>query len=268
MGSLFLLSPPCRALAHSLLLWQLLVLASAEGHENLIQNGNFEDVTGYYPAGVVLRSVEMNQNAAVKQWTVQESAIEIISSRLWPASTAESMYAVHLNSPQGPGAIQTEVNSNLIPGQTYLLLFDVASTFGGPSVKRLEVSLDFGYPGPRNAISKSFSFNFPDGNDQSKYLIWEPTRAWFKFRGVGNGAIVRFRSQTPGSRGLIVDNIKLLPTSCGGTECAPADMFVDSGNSGDRDESAGKSSLGLLKDRVMMTTETWFRQRFLRRADW
>jgi hypothetical protein len=250
------------------------------GPLNLIGNGNFEDLVGYFPAGVLVRRSRLGRHVVIPHWNVSErcAPVEIISSRFWQSSissAARSLYAVHLNTRAGPGGIQQEFpspwnNTNFGSGTArYELIFDVAANpSGGSSVKNLEVILS-----PSECLSHKLSLPVAS-NANSKRLDWKTQRLVLEVQGSEPTVTLQFQSLTPGAYGPLIDNVRLSPLQSDDADndsvAAENGAFCKNGNEDEEMElrRARKSAVQHLLERARMSAETWIRQRFLRPEDW
>lgn len=241
--------------------------ALAESASNLVGNGNFEELKGYFPAGVMVRRGRTGKGHFLPHWKVSErgAPVEIISSLFWQSSLGshDSRYAVHLNTRVGPGGIQTEFpspwrNTSFFGKARYQLSVDVAGNpNGGSAVKLMEVLVS-----PSDCRSQKLSVTVArDAN--SKRLNWETHVLALNVHGSEPTVMLQFRSLTPGAYGPLIDNVRLVPQG---------DVFDSELCDGNSDEEMKerpvKTLTKQLVERMWMSAETWFRQRFLRREDW
>ena len=89
-----------------------------------------------------------------------------------------------------------------IPGQRYLLLFDLSGNpEGGPLLKTMRVSVA--------GVSQDFTF---DSTGQAiDALLWQPIALAFMARGMSATLSFTSLSSTPNSYGALVDNVSVTP---------------------------------------------------------
>lgn len=243
-------------------------LVSAEIPTSLVENGDFEALHGYFPAGVMVRRGCMGRDV-IPHWKVSEKGapVEIISSRIWESTLGsdESLYAVHLNTIAGPGGIQTFFPSPWITSGSgiarYQLSVDVAGNpKGESSVQRMEVIVS-----PSKCCSQKLSLTV-DPNANSRHLSWKTEHLVLTVHGREKTVMLQFRSLTPGAYGPLIDNVRLVPLQI---EDDRNNGFCDGiKNDEQRKVMPVKSSVDQLVERARMSAETWIRQRFFRRNDW
>ncbi|CAM6096027.1 unnamed protein product [Calypogeia fissa] len=245
---------------------------------NLVGNGNFEDLKGYFPAGVLVRRSRLGRHVVIPHWNVTSrcAPVEIVSSLFWQSSISadqESLYAVHLNTRAGPGSIQTEFsspfNSNTASSpsgtERYHLSVDVAGNPNGrSSVKMLEVVVS-----PSECRSQKLSVPVARGAN-SKKLNWITEHLVLDVHGNPPTVMLQFRSLTPGAYGPLIDNVRLVPLHGGVDKDTAEDGGFCDGNEDQSMEEfrPAKSLVQHLLERMWMSAETWVRQRFFRPDDW
>lgn len=170
-------------------------------HANLLTNGSFE-VGPAIPGGSSFLTLS-GGSTAITGWSVTGSTIDYVGPG-WDVSDGVRM--IDLDGAFSTGGIEQTITT--IPGETYVVSFDLSGNPGGaPQVKQVRVSVD--------GFQQEFSHD-TTGQTPSN-LNWQTPR--FNFTASGTSATLSFESLSPagGSFGALIDkvNVDLLePAAC------------------------------------------------------
>jgi len=177
----------------------LIVFASVSIQAAIFTNGSFE--TG--PAISGSFDTLQENNTSITGWTVtvtpsdfdSDTTLDYVGS-LWAASHGSR--SIDLNGLEPAAIFQT---FDTLPGQEYLVLFDMAGNpDGGPAIKTLAASV--------GAFNQSYSF---DSTITTRAAMGWETKA-FSFVATGTSSTLMFTSTTapPTFYGPALDNVRVL----------------------------------------------------------
>jgi choice-of-anchor C domain-containing protein len=176
---------------------------SMRAEASLVTNGSFEDGTfsETYPPQAYMRLFASDSTAtAISGWTVTQDSVDWVDVGLWNAF--DGTKSLDLSGAEGAlGKIVVTQALATIPGQEYLLRFDMAANpDGSPTVKNLLVTVG-------SDPSQAFTF---DGTGKSHSdMGWKEES--MSFVAGGPSTTLAFESTDSTGYGPAIDNVRVDP---------------------------------------------------------
>ncbi len=159
--------------------------------ESILVNGSFEQ--GLSTGSVLTLGAG---STAMPGWEVTQATVDLVHKNHFISS--DGNYSVDLTGSPGAGGLVQQLAT--IPGQSYLVAFDVAGNpYGAPAVKRVRVE----------AAGTSAEYTYDTTGLSPSTLLWR--REEFVFTANSNVTGLRFTSLVDDYYGPLIDNLRVTP---------------------------------------------------------